>query len=148
MGNLFDLCRDKDCKTHFNERSHYQTTPQEQAKRKKEREQDEAKRAKFDASIATALAKVKFPLSEKSLDALLDVVLSDKGTSFLMPICKRHDLKADKSKDGARDYHAPLLRLAEEGGSDGKLRMIFELHLPTYWAHTDDSNLKKRIAKL
>ena len=65
------------------------------------------------------------------MDALLDIVLADTDTSFLMPIVKRHALKGDKTKDG-RDYRAPLRRLAEEGGKDGKLRMIFELHLPSY----------------
>ena len=91
--------------------------------------------------------KVKWPLSEKQLDALLDIALADTGTSFVMPIVRRHGLKADKKKDG-RDYRAPLRRLADEGDNNRKLRMIFELHLPTYWSHTDSSELNKRIAKL
>jgi hypothetical protein len=68
-----------------------------------------------------------------------------------MPIVKRHGLKADvqKHKDySTRDYEAPLARLAEEGGKDGKLRMVFELLLPLYNNHGDDKELYQRISKL
>jgi hypothetical protein len=33
-------------------------------------------------------------------------------------------------------------------GNDEKLRFIFEILLPTYWSHSDDKEMKKKIAKL
>jgi hypothetical protein len=147
IGQEFLICSDKECTTHFGEHSHYRTTPQEQAKRKKQREREAAAEAKFNAVVATALDRVTWPLHSEMLDTLLDIALADTGTSFLMPIVKRHGLKADKTKDG-RDYKAPIRRLADEGGKDGKLRMLFELHLPSYSGYAGDGELKKRIAKL
>ena len=150
IGTTIWLCRDEDCKTHRpgHSNSGYATSPKEQAKRKKERELQESARQKFDATIEAAVAKVNFPLSEKHLDALFDIAFDFTSVSFVMPIVRRHGLKADKTKDGRRDYKAPLRRLAEEGGKDGKLRIVFELLLPTYNSFSDASEMKKGIAKL
>ena len=41
-----------------------------------------------------------------------------------------------------------LRRLDEEGGKDGKLQMIFELHLPSYNHYADSGEMNKRIPKL
>ena len=69
-----------------------------------------------------------------------------------MPIVKRHGLKPEVTEHPnnykERDYEAPLRKMAEKAGKDGKLRMIFELLLPTYFMHGDDKEMKKRIAKL
>ena len=61
-------CFDKDCGEH--RKAEYAPTEKEKTNRKKEREQEDAKRQKFDASIATALGKVKWPLSEASRRAV------------------------------------------------------------------------------
>lgn len=153
IGTTVWLCRSTACKQHHADHSDrgYATSPKEREMRKKERERDEAKREKFDASIAAALEEVKWPLSEKHLDALLDLMFDNRGTSLQMPIVKRHGLKPDKKKGSygvVRDYAAPLRRLAEDAGKDGKLRMIFEFLLPTYFSHADSSELNKRISKL
>lgn len=147
IGTTVWICAAKECKDHHAERTDYAKSPKEKEKRKKEREKEVAKEAKFNATVTAALEKVKWPLHPEMLDTLLDIALADTGTSFLMPICKRHALKADKTKEG-RDYKAPLRRLADEGGKDGKLRMLFELHLPTYGVYGDDKALAKTVAKL
>jgi ParB family chromosome partitioning protein len=149
IGTTIWICRDEDCRKHHPHHSNsgYATSPEEKEKRKKEQQRDEAKRLKFDMAVETALKKVAWPLSEKHLDALLDIALGNMGTNSLMPICKRHNLKADKNKDG-RDCWAPLRKLAEENGKDGKLRMIFELHLPTYNPWNDGEAMKESMAKL
>jgi len=148
LGKTLWICGDGKCKEHYGGRSEYAPSPKEQANRKKEREREEAKRVKFDLVVSNALLKVTWPLSEKHLDALLEIALSNMSTSYLMPVLKRHDLKAEKTKDGGRDYRAPLRKLAEENEKDGKLRMIFELLLPTYSSYTESGELNKRIAKL
>lgn len=151
IGTLVWVCFDKDCSEHKKQNSDYQPSESEKAKRKKEREHEEARRIKFDASVDAALAKVKWPLSEKHLDALYELMFEKCGTASQIPIAKRHNIKAGvaKHKDySTRDYEAPLRRLAEEQGKDGKLRMIFELLLPTYYLHGDEKDWGKQVAKL
>ena len=92
---------------------------------------------------------MKWPLSEKHLDALFDLTLEGSGATRLMPILKRYDLKSDKivhKEYATRDCAAPIRRMAV--GNDEKLRFIFEILLPTYWSHSDDKEMKKKIAKL
>lgn len=151
IGSSLLVCFDKECTKHRRNDSEYAPSDKERAKRKKERERDEARRTKFDDGVTAALLKVKWPLSEKHLNALLELSLTTRGTSYIMPIVKRHDLKPDKKKGKygiERDYTAPLRRLAEEGGRDAKLRLIFELLLPTYWSHGDDREMLKKVAHL
>jgi ParB family chromosome partitioning protein len=151
IGSLIWVCFDKECHEHRKQQSEYEPSEKERANRKKERERDEANRTKFDAAVCGALAKLKWPLSEKHLDSLFDIMLSEARTTTLMPIVKRHNLKGLVEKhDGytSRDYQTPLRELAEGAGKDGKLRMIFELLLPTYYIHSDDKHMKKLVVKL
>jgi ParB family chromosome partitioning protein len=150
-GSLIWVCFDKDCQEHRKQRSEYEPSEKERANRKKEREREEEKRQRFDVAVCEALGKLKWPLSDKHLDALFDIMLSESRTTTLMPLVKRHNLKGlVKKHDGysTRDYETPLRELAEGAGKDGKLRMIFELLLPTYYIHSDDKHMKKLIAKL
>jgi hypothetical protein len=138
----------EECKDHHAQHSDYEKSPKEKENRKKEQEREAAMREKFDLAICDALNNVTWPLSTKHLDALLDIALESMGTSYLMPICKHHGLKAEKTKDGGRDYQTPFRTLAKNAGNDGELRMVFELKLPTYWANGDDKTMKRQIAKL
>lgn len=150
IGTTVWICADGNCKDHHASHRDYAPSAKEKEKRKKEREREAAKKDKFDSSVLKALDKVKWPLSEKHLDALLDVTFGHVGTSFQMPVAKRHALQADKKKTSYgmnRDYEAPLRRLADEGGKDAKLRLIFELLLPTYNRYGDSKELDKRISK-
>ncbi len=155
IGDEKAVCVSPECKKHFSDRSEYKRTPKEEADRKaaqkKERQKEIARQVKFDAAICDAIAKVKFPLSEKHLDILLDLAFERCGTSYQMPLVKRHGLKADikKSKDygNSRDYEAPLRRLAEDAGTEGKLRLIFELLLPMFSTYSDDKNVLKVTSK-
>ena len=107
----------------------YKQSPNEAEKAKKERQKKAAERAKFEADILKGLEKVKWPLSEKQLDVLFDLVFESKSTMYHMPIVKRHGLEPIKStSDGysQRDYETPLRKLVKDGGRDAKLRLIFE----------------------
>jgi|SRR5580700_597805 ParB family chromosome partitioning protein len=153
IGTTIWLCRDTDCKQHHADHSNsgYATSPKEKENRQKEREKEQARRAKFDETVAVALAKVKWPLSQKHLDALFDLMFDQASSTITVPLLKRHGLKALVKKSNgytSRDYKTPLRELAESGGSDGKLRMMFELILPTCWTHTDDKGMTKKVAKL
>ncbi len=150
VGTLIWVCFDKACDTHGRQKSEYAPTEKEKAKRKKEREQDEARRLKFDTAIFAALNKVKWPLSQKHLDAMFGLALENASGNTIQPMVKRHGLKADVKKHegySTRDYKVPLRRMAEEAENDGKLRLIVELLLPAYWIHGDDNAMKKKVAQ-
>jgi ParB family chromosome partitioning protein len=148
LGQVILVCVDENCKTHGGDSdAPYHQSPKEIAARKRELARTKAKKAKYDAVIAMALAKVKWPLSEKHLNALLDFTLYRCGVSFQMPVVARHGLKAEKTKDG-RSYQIPLRKLAEEG-KDAKLRIILELLLPSYSNWNDGmTELKKKTSQL
>ena len=100
--------------------------------KRKEREKAEKEKEKEDKKIADALAKVKWPLSEKQLDVLLDLVFLRFGFSYLQPVAKRHDIKPNITvRNGykSRDIEKPLMEFAKKDGNAGRLRMIFEIGL-------------------
>jgi ParB family chromosome partitioning protein len=150
-GTTIWICAGDECSKHGEQHTDYRPSEKEKAKRKKEREKEDARRVAFDTAISEAIGKVKWPLSEKHLEALFDLMLDHSSSNSAQPLLKRHGLKADVKKTKEyreRDFRSPLRRLAEGAGQDGKLRMIFELLLPTYWTHSDDKEMKKKISKL
>lgn len=150
-GTTIWICAGDECSKHGQQHTEYKPSEKEKAKRKKEREKEEARRVAFDTTVAGALAKVNWPLSQKHLDALFDLVLENASSNSTQPLLKRHGLKADVKQHTdyrERDFRSPLRRMAEQAKNDGKLRLMFELLLPTYWSHADDGEMKKKIAKL
>jgi ParB family chromosome partitioning protein len=151
VGRVIRVCTNKQCRTHGETQygTPYKKTPKEIAARKKEVARVKAARAKFEAEILKGLEKVKWPLSEKQLDALLDLVFSRQSTHFQMPAVKRHELKpVVKKHDGytSKDYESPLRKLAEEGGKEAKLRLVFELLIPEWNPY--GSNPNKEVKSL
>jgi ParB family chromosome partitioning protein len=150
-GTTIWICASGDCSEHGEQHTEYRPSEKEKEKRKKEREKEQARRLAFDKAVCDGLVKVKWPLSQKHLDALFDLMFHDASSNKTMPLLKRYGLKAlAKKHDGytSRDYKTPLREKAEVDGNDGKLRMIFELLLPTYWTHSDDKEMKKNVTKL
>jgi ParB family chromosome partitioning protein len=151
VGKILRVCFDKDCKEHRLKDTEYAPSEKEKANRQKERDRDNARRVKFDIAICDALNEVKYPLSEKHLDVLLDFALNNASANICQPLLKRHGLKAEVKKENgytSKDFRTPLREMAQPAGNSGKLRLIFELLLPTYWSHGDDREMKKKIAKL
>ena len=149
VGSTLRVCFHKDCKEHRSHDREYEQSAGEKEKAKKQREKAKAARAKFEAEILKGLENVKWPLSEKHLDALLDFTLRHYGTSYQMPIVKRHGLEPvrKKTKYGVeRDYAAPLRKLAEEGGKEAKLQLVFEFLLPGWNPY--GSNPNKEVKSL
>jgi hypothetical protein len=153
IGKTLKICASTECEDHHPQRTEYTQSPKEKERRKKEQEKEVAKRQKFDDAIGEALEKVAWPLSAKHLDALLDITLGSMGTNSLMPILKRHGLKAEVTLHSAahyktRDCAGPLRKFSELHGNDSKLAMIFELHLGSYNSYSDTAEMIKRIPKL
>ncbi len=133
LGRIFEICMDKECKTHFSQRSGYSLTPKEKEARKKEREK--AKKAKLDREkrLADALKKIKWPLKDKHLEALLELAFDQCSSLAYRTISKRHELKTERKKpywDGGNayyDYSGALKKFSETLDKTGRARLAFEL---------------------
>ena len=135
IGHKKTFCRAPECKKHWARETpggHYKPTPEERAARKKEREKAEKAKAADDKRVLDGVANVKWPLTEKQLDVLFDLVFRRFGYSYLQPVAARHGVKAIKTKTNGyerRDLETPLAEMAEKNGKTGKLQLIFEIAL-------------------
>lgn len=144
IGKTFDICSNKECKTHQGRNSEYRLSPAEEAKRKEERKKEAKKARKKEESdkleFQNAIAKVKYPLSQKHLDALFDFAFNRCGFSFQQPavkllgaekVKKEETIGWDTKKKVMRtDYEATLRAWADKNGNTGKMRAIFALLIP------------------
>lgn len=140
LGRVYSISTDpSDMKESDTGGSVYKLSPAEKAKRKKENaivaKKKEVARVKFLETIL----KVKSPLSPKHLDALVDLILDNRGFSIQQPLVNlmgldpvmKKDSYGQKDKDGkikmVRDYEATLRKYAKENGANGKMQVVFAL---------------------
>ena len=74
IGRIIRFCRAPDCKKHWPDRKpqgQYKPTPKERAARKRAAAAERTRKGKEAQTFQTALAKIKLPLSDKHIDALL-----------------------------------------------------------------------------
>ena len=143
-----NFCRAPECEKHWSSQTpggHYKPTKEEREQRKKEREKAAKKKAKGEAELSKALAKVKWPLSEKQLDVLLNLILLRNGTSVTTPIAKRHGIEPLIKESYGRkykDYETPLRKLITNSKPQAKAAFVFEL-LFEFWPDAGRKELKK-----
>ena len=124
----------------------YKLTPEEKDKRKKERVADEKKKEKADKDLLEGIAKVKWPMKDKHLDVLLDLIFGRFGFSYIQPVAKRHGIKAEKKTEGGwthRDLETPLRKWVNEQGNNGKIQFIFEVALES--AYSNKEQILKKL---
>jgi len=149
---------DKECKKHSNDHSAYALTPAEKAARKREAEKAKKRAENNSSQFKEAIAKIKYPLSEKQLDALLDFAFYCRGISCQQPAVKllgievvrvdQTDWNGKKTGLQVVDHRASLRKYATDGGNDTKLRTIFALLMPQPNNHEyDDGKDFKDAAK-
>ena len=149
LGRIIRICKDPVCEKHRGTVSDYSLTPEQKKKKKdeakKEREKAEKLKKKENDDFASALKKVKWPLSEKHLDILLDLVFARFGYSYLAPVASRHGIKSIKTKNKydyvSRDLVGPMKKWILEGGNKRKIETIFEVAI-------EATNSKELIKKL
>lgn len=134
VGSLMWICSDSECKRHNGDRSAYKQTPEERAKRKKEiATQKTREENKYKAFVGTIERKVKWPLSEKCLDVLIEDAIDHHGMTSLMSVARRLGFKISKEKHswgGTSNSYKPALReWLSKAGKEERLRMYFELRL-------------------
>ena len=91
LGREVEICSDKNCKTHRS--GGYQRTPEEEKaakeRAKAEKQAAKEKRDAFEALLTETVLKVRWPLDEKQLDALLALAISKGGSVVHPKVCKR-----------------------------------------------------------
>jgi ParB/RepB/Spo0J family partition protein len=152
LGKTFDICSDKACKTHGREQNEFHLSPKEVAAKKEDRKKEiaKAKKDKEDRTktLKTALDKVKWPMSDKHLDALLALALEHASSNLFRSVAKRHELEPVKVKnswgDGtSNDYTGPVKKFAAGLDKANKLKMAFELLIDTGY-----DSLRKGVEEL
>ena len=134
LGEVKLICSDQDCKTHGYRRSEHSLTAKEIKERKdrakKERVREEREYAKFAAAIKS---KVKWPLSEKALNVLLEYTLADHGLTSMINIARRLDLKMQKEKRSwggeSNGYKTSFREYFKKAGKNERAQLVFELLL-------------------
>lgn len=162
IGKVGMICINKLCKVHASgARTNYNQTPEETAKQKaeakKEREAMKKKQEINSAKFKEAMEKLKWPMPEKQLDALLDFAIYRCGGSYQQPavkllgieIVRKEETRGweTKKKVMVIDYEASLRKFAEEKGNIGKLQAIFALLIP-HPNNYGDQDFNKAIKKL
>lgn len=135
LGKVIDICVDPHCQTHRGMKSQYGMTPKEQearrAERKKEKEKAVKEKEAREKKLSEALAKLKWPMSEKHLDALLELSFEISGSNTARSVAKRHELEVvkEKSEWGSEHYdHIGAIRKsAKSMTKTEKVRLVFEL---------------------
>lgn len=146
MGRIFWITTAKE-DLQQSESSTYRLSPAEKAKRKKEREAADKKRAKDHVDTQKAVGRMSWPISQKHLDALVDIAISQASHDTLQGICKRRELEAEKYQShNGRNYQGAVQKLAGTLKPKEKAGLMLELMLPGYSPHWDGrSKWLKRI---
>ena len=129
------ICIDKECKAHRRGHSNYKHTPAEKKRREKQRKSEKARKAREEKEIAAALKKIRWPMSEKVLKAILEKQLR-RGSQILRPVVKRHGLevKVVVHKDWKeRDIEGTLRDAVKKMKPREKLQLVIEIILEDSW---------------
>lgn len=139
IGNEIAVCTSPECKKHFSEQSEYKRTPKEEAERKatRKKEIEASKKAKAarEKKFADALAQVKWPLSEKHLEALLALAFDNCPSNAYRNIAKRHELEVKKETSSwgstSYNYDGAVKAYAKTLDKTEKARLAFEMLIDT-----------------
>jgi len=152
LGQVIDICTDAKCTVHGDHRSSvYRQTPAEKAARKRQLAAQKSKKQAELTARANALKKVKWPMTEKTLDMLLHLALG-RGTMVIRPVALRREIEpkvsmqwydsAHKSGYKTTDYEKPMRELAQKMKPEEKAQLLIELIL------SDHSYSQKSLIKL
>ncbi|MCP6719715.1 MAG: ParB/RepB/Spo0J family partition protein [Patescibacteria group bacterium] len=148
-GSIFWICADGSCKKHHYSFTSYEQTPAEKKRRKKQLQRVQAEKDKEDKRILIALKKVRWPMSKKVLDAILEKQLG-RGPQILRPVMNRHKLKIKlvtrKNWEGKmvkeRDVGATLRDAAKNMKPRERLQLVIEIILEDSWEEAREKIIK------
>lgn len=129
------------------EERNYQSSPEEKAKRKAEREKEAKKREKDHEDTKAAVARMKWPMTEKQLGVIVDIALEQASHDVVQSICKRREYEAEKQEGwNGRDYAGAVAKAIKTMSAKEKVGLLLELIMPGYSQYSDGR--KKWIAKI
>jgi ParB family chromosome partitioning protein len=139
IGHVMDICSDVKCAIHHGKVSSYSLTPAEEAKRKAERKAEISKAKKNKEAtqkrLKDALGKVKWPMTDRMLEALLALAVENAGSNVMRGVAKRHELEMKKTKTewGGEyyDYSSVVKKFIAPMDKTDKMKMVFELLIDT-----------------
>ncbi len=132
------ICANKKCKTHHEFSSGYQHSPEEKARRKKEKEEriaaEKARLANQTKFVTATLKDISIPLNSSSINILLGIVLERIGNYDLQEFVESkgwepEKIKASWGREMIDDYVGTCIREAKKENPAGVLRFIFEVSL-------------------
>jgi len=133
MGTTLWICSDPACKKHGGEHTSYQQTPEERKKRKAEIARERTKALnKYNAFVVDIKKTIKWPLTELTLDALIEDALRDHRMSSMEQIAKRLGLQVHKEKNSqwggiSSSYKHSLHEHLAKAKPEEKLQIYVEL---------------------
>lgn len=141
LGHVKSICRTASCDKHWATSApggRYKATPEEKARRKKERAAEEKRRTKDYDGTKAAAARMSWPMKEKQLDLILAMAISQASHDVLQGIAKRRELEVVKNEHyHGNDYRGMVEKAAEGAPAKQKVGLLFELLLPSYSPHYD-----------
>lgn len=150
IGKIIRICTDKACKKHNYQSSAYALKPAEKARRKREMEKEKAKKDFEAVEIEKAAKKIAWPLNEKGLDVLFEIVMSRVGMDAMRPFVKRKGWEVERKTNNHSwgpstflDYEGAARREAKKMSAKELNVLVFSLLLE----HTYESQ-RKKIMKL
>ncbi len=134
IGRIIRICADKDCKKHLGVGgSSYHKTPAEIKRERDVRKRERNKKERENKEILRVLPKIKWPLSEKHLDVLIEAMVLRNGFTIVRPIVLRHGWEVLRShppyeKKGVMrpDYELTLKEKIKTMSSTEKVRIVME----------------------
>jgi len=148
IGDTFDICSNKKCEVHHS-RTNYEQSPKEREARLAEQKKEKDKSAKLEQQIVSGLKKIAWPVEEKTLDILIELLVKGNGTTVTRPICKRHGWKAEKTvRDNYSffDYEKLIADKIKDLAPVEKMRLLTEFLIERTWGEEKVKIIKKLIS--
>jgi ParB family chromosome partitioning protein len=131
IGKETMVCANSECKKHWGNRQPSgirKLTPEEKEARKKMKEEEAKREERAQKDLAAALGRVKWPMSEAHLGAMLDVVLSDADLEVCKKACERRHIAVEKESNGMTTWYDDGLKKAvKKMTNDERLQLVFEI---------------------
>lgn len=145
LGRVFWVTTEKD---ELREQSVYKKTPEEKAKAKKEREASAKKAEKEKSERKSAIGRIKWPLNERTIDALVEAVFFQVGMTEIQDVCRARDLEVPVSNENGykhRDYEKALRGELKKATPREKLQLAVELLVSSKYSHAETMKILKKF---
>lgn len=151
IGKLIKICTDRKCPAHYYQSEKESPAAKEKARaqRKKERQAEDTRRENSTKALTAAVAKMKWPLSEKHMDVLIGLAIRSASHDVHQGIVKRRELALDAKKTSwgtmAKDYEGSIKKAAAAMKVADKPGLLFELLVPGYSKYSSRSDYYKGL---